>query len=296
MARGSLERSCGDWVRCGAAAAGVQLLQAWFAGAAYARHRHDTYAVGVTDSGVQCFGYRGGSHASTPGEVLVLHPDEPHDGYAGTGQGFGYRIVYVEPALVAEAARAAAGRACALPFVRRPVLRSRRLVRAIDGAFAAEPAPLAVDNIVLRLSEALMAEAGATQRAPRVDPAAVERARELLDGAIGRVVRSAELEAASGLSRFELARQFRAKLGTSPYRYSLMRRLDFVRARLGGERPTADLALEAGFADQPHFARLFKAAFGVTPGRYARLTHNGGAKPGKSGTSGVRFVRNCAPE
>src|SRR6185436_14774828 len=109
MAHGPLERSCGDWVRCGPAVAGVQLLQAWFAGAAYARHRHDTYAIGVTDSGVQCFGYRGGSHASTPGEVLVLHPDEPHDGYAGTGQGFGYRIVYLEPALVSEAARAAAG-------------------------------------------------------------------------------------------------------------------------------------------------------------------------------------------
>ena len=276
MAHGPLERSCGDWVRCGPAAGGVQLLQAWFAGVAYARHRHDTYAIGVTDSGVQCFGYRGASHASTPGEALVLHPDEPHDGYAGTGQGFGYRIVYVEPALVAEAARAATGRACALPFVRRPVLRSRRLVQAIDGAFASDPAPLAADNIVLRLAEALLAEAGTAQRAPRLDAAAVDRARQLLDGAIGRIVRSAELEAASGHSRFELARQFRAKLGTSPYRYSLMRRLEFVRARLNAGRPTADLALEAGFADQAHFARLFKGAFGVTPGRYARLAHNGG--------------------
>ncbi|HEV7478399.1 MAG TPA: helix-turn-helix domain-containing protein, partial [Burkholderiales bacterium] len=64
--------------------------------------------------------------------------------------------------------------------------------------------------------------------------------------------------------------------GTSPYRYSLMRRLEFVRARLNAGRPTADLALEAGFADQAHFARLFKGAFGVTPGRYARLAQNGG--------------------
>jgi len=270
--RNFLERSCSDWVRAGPPAHGVQLLRAWFAGAAFDRHRHDTYAVGLTESGVQCFGYRGTSHASTPGEVLVLHPDELHDGHAGTEQGFGYRIVYVDPERVAQAARDIAGRPCALPFVRRPVLRSARLARAIRGAFASEPRPLAADSIVLHFAEALMEEAGEPALEARVDVAAVERAREYLNSRTASVVHSSELEAISGLSRFELARQFRAQLGTSPYRYSLMRRLDLVRERLGGPRPVVDLALEAGFSDQAHFTRLFKGAFGITPGRYAKLT------------------------
>ena len=85
------------------------------------------------------------------------------------------------------------------------------------------------------------------------------------------VVRSAELEAVTGLDRYELARQFRASYGTSPYRYSLMRRLDFARSRLGDGTPLAELALAAGFADQAHFTRMFRSAFGLTPGRYARL-------------------------
>jgi AraC-like DNA-binding protein len=255
-------------MRASEPAGGVQLLRAWFAGVAYARHSHDTYAIGATESGVQCFAYRGARHASTPGDVLVLHPDEPHDGQAGTGEGFGYRIVYIEPARVAEAVRAIAGRACALPFVRSAVLRSPRLSGAIDAAFAAEAAPLAADDIVLRFSEALLEEAGGLPPAPRIDEQALRRARELLDGELGRVVRSDELEAASRLSRFDLARQFRARFGTSPYRYSLMRRLDRVRANLG-RRSTVELALEAGFADQAHFTRIFKRAFGMTPGRYA---------------------------
>jgi methylphosphotriester-DNA--protein-cysteine methyltransferase len=29
--------------------------------------------------------------------------------------------------------------------------------------------------------------------------------------------------------------------------------------------------VEAGFADEAHFTRTFKAAFGMTPGRYTRL-------------------------
>jgi len=73
------------------------------------------------------------------------------------------------------------------------------------------------------------------------------------------------------MSRYELARQFRASYGTSPYRYSLMRRLDFARSRLREGARLADLALSAGFADQAHFTRMFRSAYGVTPGRYARL-------------------------
>jgi len=55
-----------------------------------------------------------------------------------------------------------------------------------------------------------------------------------------------------------------------------MRRLDFARSQLRGGRALAELALTAGFADQAHFTRMFRSAYGVTPGRYARL-HAAGA-------------------
>jgi AraC-like DNA-binding protein len=57
----------------------------------------------------------------------------------------------------------------------------------------------------------------------------------------------------------------------SPHRYAVMRRLDFARNQLRGGMPLAEVALTAGFADQPHLTRMFRSAFGVTPGRYARL-------------------------
>ena len=253
---------------------GVQALQAWFGGRGFDRHRHDTYAIGITDSGVQAFDYRGVAETSLPGQVVVLHPDETHDGRAGTGAGFGYRIVYVVPARIQEAARAIRGGPSSLPFVKEPVTVNPALAAAIAEAFRLEPEPLATDALVLALTEALLGadpSCAADARPPRVDPAAVGRARHFLDAAIDRVVHSRELEAVADLTRFELARQFRAALGTSPYRYSLLRRLDGARERLvAGEAP-AEAALAAGFADQAHMSRHFKAAFGLSPARYRRL-------------------------
>ena len=270
-----LVRSCdgGDWVCAYEPVEGVELLRAWFAGRGFTKHRHDTYAIGVTEAGVQTFDYRGRVERSTPGQVVVLHPDEMHDGRAGTEAGFGYRIVYVEPARIAAAVRTIRGRPAPLPFVREPVSNSRTLARAVTAAFRSASEPLALDALVLRLAEGLIEgdpDSPAARPPRRLDHAALERARAFLDGRRA-VVRSVELEAVTGLSRYELARQFRVSYGTSPYRYSLMRRLDFARNRLRDGMPLAELALAAGFADQAHFTRMFRSAFGVTPGRYARL-------------------------
>jgi AraC-like DNA-binding protein len=54
-----------------------------------------------------------------------------------------------------------------------------------------------------------------------------------------------------------------------------MRRLEFARGRLARVQSTVNLALDAGFADQAHFTRLFKATFGLTPARYAALRNRG---------------------
>ena len=146
-------------------------------------------------------------------------------------------------------------------------------------------APLAVDVLITALAEALLrgepsSRALADRRPARLDTAALARARDFLDAECARTVRSEELEAATGLDRYALARQFRAACGTSPYRYALMRRLDRARNELGqGAGTLAAVAAETGFSDQAHMTRSFKAAYGVTPGRYRTLREGRNAVP-----------------
>src|SRR5215475_4306026 len=130
-----LERSCapaaGDWMRIAPSCRGVDRVKACFAGHGFVPHRHDTSAIGFTTQGVQAFRYRGASARSRPGQVFVLHPDEVHDGHAGTAEGFRYRILYLDPALVADTLAATRR---PLPFVKEAVSRDARLRTAIRPA------------------------------------------------------------------------------------------------------------------------------------------------------------------
>ena len=271
-----LERSC---LASSRLADGVELFRAWFAGEAYQKHRHDTYAIGVTDAGVQVFDYRGAVRASMPGQVVVLYPDETHDGRAGTAAGFGYRIVYVEPFLLTDAIQTLCGRRAPLPFVSEAVSTNETLSRAIDVAFRGGLDALAVDSLVVDLARGLLAADHGGARATaarRVDVRAMERARQYLDAEKTRVVHSRELESVTGLTRYDVARQFKVMFGTSPHRYLLMRRLELAREQIHRGRALVDVACDAGFADQPHFTRAFRSAFGLTPARYRALRRGDG--------------------
>jgi AraC-like DNA-binding protein len=245
--------------------AGLQRLVARFRGHAYDLHRHECYAIGVTDWGVQAFRYRGAKRASLPGQVIVIHPDEAHDGHAGIPKGFAYRMIYLEPVLVQQAL--AGGHAP--PFVADVVADDAATAGILSEAFVDFPSPLdplALDGIVVRLADAL-ARRGDQGRRRAMGPRArarVEAARAYLSAESSRGVTSSDLEAVTGLDRFTLAREFRAILGTSPHRYLIGRRLATAQALIMAGTGLAEAAAAAGFVDQSHLTRHFKSRYGVT--------------------------------
>jgi AraC-like DNA-binding protein len=282
MARQNLERSCAtDWLNSAPATDGLQRIEAFFTGHAYAPHRHDTYAIGYTINGVQRFDYRGSRTDSTAGRIIVIHPDELHDGKAGSETGFLYRMLYIEPAEIRDALGPLAS---TLPFVPDAVFSDPRLLPVLRAAFAdmSRPLdPLQRDQLLTVLAEGLLIHGqgsgqGAGQslgqlRRGLIDLPAMERARDYLETHAECCVRSEELEQITGHDRYGLARQFRAAYGTSPYRYLMMRRLERARDTILQGTPLADAAAQTGFSDQAHLSRQFRAAYGMPPGRWRKL-------------------------
>jgi AraC-like DNA-binding protein len=286
-----LERSCSplcNSIRLGANAPGLERADVFLSTCAFEPHRHDTYAIGITTAGVQTFRYRGERRTCLPGQLHILHPDETHDGAAGTDAGFGYRILYIAPELIREALD---GRE--LPFVVDPVQKPTPATRLVAYLLADIDEPisdLARAEIAALLADILRSLSGRPEgRALTIDTRAVELARDHLAAHAREPTPASTLEQITGTDRFTLARHFRRAYGTSPDRYRTMRRLALARTAIENGLPLAQAAAHAGFADQGHMTRQFKRTYGLTPARWTALTaaRNRHPTPPSPGCAGV---------
>lgn len=223
----------------------------------------------MTLAGVQSFNYRGAMRHSLPGQALILHPEEVHDGQCHDEAGFSYQAAYVPPAHV----QAVLGGAD-LPFVVDAVAKDPALIAAafnmvVDCAGVDDPD--AYEDALYDLAQAMKKASGRAATARIANRTAVMRAREYLEAAVLVGARLEELERVSGSDRWQLSRDFRALLGTSPYRYLQHRRIDFAKRLMREGATLAAVAHGAGFADQSHFGRTFRKATGLTPKQWLRL-------------------------
>jgi AraC-like DNA-binding protein len=270
---GRLERSCRrrpDSIRFGPSAHGVERAEVYLSTCAYEPHRHDTYGIGITTAGVQTFSYRGSRRVCLPGQLHVLHPDETHDGAAGTDDGFGYRILYIAPELVRDALTVRE-----LPFVADPVQEATPPARPIASLLTDIEEPiseLGCAEIAVAVADGLVSLSGrAVVRRTAIDTRAVELVRDYLAAHPHQQTPASILEGITGTDRFTITRHFRWAFGTSPDRYRTLRRLALARAAIETGQPLAQAAADAGFADQSHMTRQFKRTYGLTPARWRAL-------------------------
>lgn len=255
-----------DWVVRNLQPGRIERIEAWFGGHGYDPHRHDTYSIGRTLSGVQSFHYKGALCHGMPGNTLILHPDELHDGMAGTEAGFRYRMAYVDPALIQQVLGGEP-----LPYIAGGLSSDLRLYRATESFVQAMDHsldPLEEEDALFDLAMALRAVAGKPRGRKRLDYRAAERAREFILEHLHLGITLEMLEQASGRERWSLSRDFRVLYGTSPYRFVTLRRLDQFRALILDGFTLVDAALATGFHDQSHMTRHFTRCYGVSPLRW----------------------------
>ncbi len=282
------------------AVAGVDLLRARYVTHRYGRHAHETYTLGVIESGVEEFEYGGALHSAGTGAVALLNPEMVHTGQAGAPEGWSYRVFYPAVEVVAGVA-AELGWPGTPSFG--PVVSYREdsaaLLRAAHQA-AEHGDRLASSTLLhaaLRGLLAAHADHGRVARAagPRGGgraPAAVARVRDLLGSRLTDPPSLDELAELTGLGPFALLRAFRAQTGLPPHAYLNQLRVREARGLLDAGLAPADVAASTGFADQAHLTRHFKRVIGVPPGAYQRERHGRTDRPphrvaGIAGSAGL---------
>lgn len=255
----------------------VELLRATFVTQRFARHVHEGYALGVIETGGLRFDYLGREHRAAQGSVNLVEPGEPHNGDAGGGAGWSYRMLYLQPELVRRAAEQIGIRA-QQPHFPSGVLQDAPLaarLRELHGLLETRAgSALELDARLLGLLVrwvALHAEGPPHPPRSGAEPSAVRRALELLHARWDSELRLEELARVAGLSPFHLVRVFGKAMGVPPSRYLVQLRVARARRMLAEARPLAEVAVACGFADQSHLTREFKRILGVPPGRYRKM-------------------------
>ena len=98
------------------------------------------------------------------------------------------------------------------------------------------------------------------------------RVVDRLSDSLTKPPRVSELAAEVAVHPVYLARAFRRRHGCSISRFVRRQRVAEVCRRIVSSNDSlAEIALDTGFADQPHLCRVFRAEMGMTPARFRKL-------------------------
>ncbi|WP_207419867.1 helix-turn-helix transcriptional regulator [Roseomonas haemaphysalidis] len=235
----------------------------------FPRHAHDGFGIGVLTEGAHRSWSGIGHVEAVAGDVITVNPGEMHDGDPVRGAARSWRMLYLDPSLVAQALRQELRWEAEIT---RPVLHDPLVATLFEQLFVAltEPIPdaLGTEEGLLRLLALLLARHGSRPLPVAGPPPPVALALRRLAEAPERPATLTELAALSGVSRFQLLRGFARAVGVTPHAYLLQQRVRLAQRLLAaGQRP-AEAAAGAGFPDQSHLTRAFRRQLGVTPARY----------------------------
>jgi AraC-like DNA-binding protein len=205
------------------------------------------------------------------GVISSVEPCEVHNA-RGVDHNWGF-LNFIVPLEVAESAAAEISDSEKLPgFAQRVIFdreMARRLVRlharleeSKDHLARQSATVFTLTDFFRRHSTVRPSTSGATPRHT------VQRARELLQDSYADRISLRELSTCAGLSPFHFLRVFVHQFGLTPHAYLNQIRVREAKRKLSSGAPCAQVALDCGFCDQSHLARVFKRSTGVTPSRY----------------------------
>jgi len=123
---------------------------------------------------------------------------------------------------------------------------------------------LAIEGLALEILAELSPSQKLCERKP---PRWLNHARELLQARLAENMTHDEVAETVHIHPVYLATQFRRHFRCTIGEYVRRLRIDFAaRAIATSDRSLCDIGLAAGFSDQSHFSKVFKAQTGMTPG------------------------------
>ena len=251
------------------------LLAARFREHRYDRHTHEGYVIALITEGCERVRVGRQEVLAPAGSVLVVNPEEWHDGEAGAEQGWAYRTFYPSVALLSEVAAELGQRQP--PLFPQTLLDDPELSRLLASAHAestSADATRAEASLLTALRRLILRHGDSGRPAESLDRSGAQRRftryEEVIEDGLADELDLQALAVAAGVTRFQVIRDFKKLTGSTPAIFIRDRRLRRANRLIQDGASLADAAFAAGFVDQSHLSRSFRAVHGITPGMFRR--------------------------
>jgi AraC-like DNA-binding protein len=247
-----------------------------FSDRSFGRHWHDSFGFCVMDQGGHRSASGRGPVEALDGQVVTSNPGEVHDGAPLGHLPRRWRMVHLSPRAMASLLGS-----CGHELTR-PVLQDPRVYQALAdfmqhwstacSGSERHLQPLwtdAFEETIALLSGELVRVAG-NRPLPQQDRPPMSRVRECLLDRLQDPPSLSELADDSGLSRYQLVRQFSKAHGLPPFAWLQQQRLQQAQRLIASGMALGEAACTSGFSDQSHLNRLFVRCLGFTPGQWQR--------------------------
>ncbi|MGF6239981.1 AraC-like DNA-binding protein [Paraburkholderia sp. GAS38] len=242
----------------------------------YGKHAHEAFSIGAVTGGRSTYVNGKVLERAGPGSVVVINPDVVHACNPDDDQPWSYRMLYVDVEWLGNlqhelgVSQDPGFRPFSTTLTTQVGLYDglNRLHAALTDEYAdtLQKHSAAVEffsGMCRTLSPAPVPVAGG-------DNLKLARAAQYIREHCVRSLRLEEICAAADLSASYLIRAFKDRYGMTPHAYLVNCRIEYSRSQLKRGRAIAEVAAEAGFADQAHLQRAFRKFVAATPGQYRR--------------------------
>lgn len=246
----------------------------------YAPHSHRHWSLGAITEGQSTFLYRGEQFRVSAGSLVIMDPNSVHACNPIDNQPWSYLMLYIDTDWLTHL-RYQAGCLevpCWQDFSTAIIQGYQWYAgycRVAECLLAPDRALLEKQTLLVEYLTALMHElSGQAAEAQPPVPDNLQAVADYLHTHATEEVSLDALCACSGYSPSHLVRSFKQHFGLTPHAYLINYRIQYGQRELKEGKPIAQTAVNAGFADQPHFQRAFKKLLAATPGQYRQSSLN----------------------